>query len=179
MPGKKRSGKFLDSILDFFRTEGGLEGKEITKPSAPELGYNRIYPKADGWYTLNYLGVEEKLGIGQGIAETDLLRYLELTFNYQSEFPVLLVNVEAGIRVRKVILVVDTAFDDPSSLLSVGHTGNNGGLMSTGDNYPSIEGTYEVEPNFLYGGSDHITFYATVGSSTQGSGTVLLEFVNN
>jgi hypothetical protein len=75
--------------------------------------------------------------------------------------------------------MIETLFDDPNVTLSVGHTGNVGGLMAVGDNTPQIVGIHEVEPNFLYGGNDSITFYANIGSSTQGSGVVILEFANN
>jgi hypothetical protein len=64
MTGKRRSGKYLRTILDFFRIEGGIEAKEITTPDNPESGYRRLYPKSDGWYMLDSTGDEIKVNSG-------------------------------------------------------------------------------------------------------------------
>lgn len=46
----------------FFRTEGGLEGKEIPTPLSPSAGYSRAYPKTDHkWYRLDSDGNEVEL----------------------------------------------------------------------------------------------------------------------
>jgi hypothetical protein len=52
------------TFRSFLRTAGGFEGKEISKPSNPDAGYRRIYPKTDGWYDLDDEGVETLLGSG-------------------------------------------------------------------------------------------------------------------
>jgi hypothetical protein len=50
------------TVQAFFRTEGGIEGKEITKPSNPASGRRLIYPKTGGWYDLSSAGAESLLG---------------------------------------------------------------------------------------------------------------------
>jgi|WetSurMetagenome_2_1015567.scaffolds.fasta_scaffold06367_3 hypothetical protein len=51
----------IRTMRSFFRSEGGFEGKEITLPSNSQSGYQRIYPKSDGWYVLNSGGTENGL----------------------------------------------------------------------------------------------------------------------
>jgi hypothetical protein len=50
------------TLRSFFRVEGGFEGKEISKPSTPDSGYRRFYPKSGGWYDLSSAGIETKIG---------------------------------------------------------------------------------------------------------------------
>jgi hypothetical protein len=104
---------------------------------------------------------------------------IELAFTYQSDASTVILSVAEGVRIRRVTISIDTGFNGTTPTLSVGHTGDNGGLMASSDNNPKLAGQYEVEPNFLYGGADTVAFYITSSSSTQGSGTLFLEYVKN
>jgi len=65
------SPTFAELTLD-----GALIGKEITTPSNPSAGYNKLYCKSDDkWYTLDSEGNEVELGSGGGGAS----EFLDLT----------------------------------------------------------------------------------------------------
>ena len=62
MPSHIRS--VWKTLSTFFQTEGGFEGKIIATPTNPATNRVRIYPKADGWYSLDHNGNEVMIGTG-------------------------------------------------------------------------------------------------------------------
>lgn len=181
----------------FYSSAGGYIFKLLSSVSeTPEIGEQYLYFKSNGkLYKKDADGVETLLegAIAGGVTDhgnltsldylhaghTGVQGTLEFDFTYETVSPTTLINVLENVRVRKVILDIETAFNDADSSISVGHTGNVNGLLATTDNVPQTIGLYEVDSNFLYGGADIIKLYITKGSSTQGNGTVFLEIVNN
>lgn len=47
--------------LEFLESQGGFQGKEIATPGNPASGYRRMYPKTEGWHTLDSAGLERLL----------------------------------------------------------------------------------------------------------------------
>jgi hypothetical protein len=72
------------TMVDFFRTAGGFEGKEISTPSNPASGYSRVYPKTDHkWYRLSSSGDEVELGGGSSSVITETGTAGETLSQYQ------------------------------------------------------------------------------------------------
>lgn len=103
----------------------------------------------------------------------------EYDFTFETVSPITLAVVVDKERIKRVVMKIDTAFDDAATTLSVGHTGNVNGVMASTSNIPTFAGEYEVTPNIKYGGTDTIKFYINAGTSTQGAGTVFLETERN
>jgi hypothetical protein len=53
---------------------GALTSEQISTPSNPSAGYNKLYPKSDGkWYNLKSDGTESELGSGAGSGEKNYI----------------------------------------------------------------------------------------------------------
>lgn len=72
-----------------------------------------------------------------------------------------------------VQLVIDTAFNDPDTLISLGLVSNPDGILSTADVDPSAVSTYADMANFLVSSADMLRLKVFPMSSTQGTGRVV------
>lgn len=62
----------VGNVLEGVDKDGAVVQKELsTTPATPASGQRKIYPKSDGWYDLNDVGTETKLGSGIGAASID------------------------------------------------------------------------------------------------------------
>jgi len=87
---------------------------------------------------------------------------------------ILPIDTAVNERVIRVLLLIDTAFDDPTATLSVGDTGNTVRLQNTSENLPSVGGTYMSMPNYRYLVSTAVNLYISPAGASQGSGIVYL-----
>ena len=162
----------------FFTVPAGIQCQVLgsVPNDLPPTGYIWTYVRGGLWRSLDANGVETLLSEAAG---EESFYIEEFAFTYQTASSTTLATVAEGIRIKKVTILIDVAFNSANTLLSVGHTGNANGLMAGTDNDPQTTGQYEVEPNFLYSGADTVTFHLTIGTATQGSGTVFLEYKQN
>lgn len=103
----------------------------------------------------------------------------ELYFGFASASPVTIAGVIARERIRRVAVLITVPFDDPSSTLSVGHTGDPEALLARDDITPTELGLYEASPMIVYGGTDTIKLYINRAGSSQGAGYVLIDSDRN
>ena len=169
----KNTENLSGTTEEFFHTPGGLETEMLQNPpdELPIPGFVKFYLKNGGLFYLDELGVETNVltesTIAYGIHEFD--------FTYDMASPSTLMAVTTDQRIMRVGIIIVTPFDDPAATVSIGHTGNQNGLMASADNDPSFAAYYEVESNMKYGGVDVIKLYVDPGNSSQGSGTLFLE----
>jgi len=100
----------------------------------------------------------------------------EVSFNYGDATPKNLVLVPANTVVTGVSIIILTPFDDPASTLSVGDAGDVQRLLATTDNSTSVAGTYSTEPAYKYTMSTQLTLSISPGTSTVGSGIVIVYY---
>lgn len=100
----------------------------------------------------------------------------EILFNYGDATPKNLFTVAANKIILSVSIVLGTAFDDIAATLSIGDAGNVQRLLATTDILPNEIGTYTTEPGNKYGVATAITLSITAGTSTQGSGLVVITY---
>lgn len=79
----------------------------------------------------------------------------------------------AGDSVIGVQVVIDTAFDDPATLVSLGLVSNPDGILDTNNVNPSFASTYGAQENFLVAGPDALRLKVFPFASTQGAGRVV------
>lgn len=102
----------------------------------------------------------------------------EYPFNYGDATPKNLLLIAANKIIEEVSIIIMTALDDPAATLSVGDAGDVNRLLATTDNIPSQAGTYTVAPAYKYGVNTQTTLSITPGTSTQGSGLVVITYQN-
>lgn len=108
--------------------------------------------------------------------------YTEATFkanvNYNDSSPILLGNITSGTKTIITTFTVNTAFDDPAAVVTVGDSSDNSLLMS--DSYAEIEvvGTYQTVNVVEFANDSTLNIYITQGGATQGAGTVLVSVVD-
>lgn len=110
--------------------------------------------------------------LGTGGSSTN--NFVTIPFSYNSSTPVNILMMAANMLIYDCSIIIETAFNDPTSTLSVGDSGNPSRLMSSVDNSSTIENTYKTTPSHKYGSNTQVTLTITPGTSTQGSGYVVL-----
>lgn len=103
----------------------------------------------------------------------------EVAFAYSTPSPVTLTIVNAGERVKRLAMQINTPFDSASSVLTIGHAGSVSALMTSEQNDAQTAGSYEVSPNFKYYGADTVKLYITRAGASAGSGIVYIETERN
>jgi len=116
---------------------------------------------------------------GGNVVITSEFDIKEVSFGYSTPSPVTIATVQEGERVKRLAIQIITPFNDPSSLLSIGHAGSQSALMTVEQNDPQTAGIYEVAPQFMYYGADTVRLYITRAGSTAGSGIVYVETERN
>ena len=108
---------------------------------------------------------------------TDLSKdYLLLSFNWASvgSSPVLIGTVPAGAMIPEVVLIINTPFNQPTTL-EVGRLAAPAELMLGSDNNPAIAGSYQVTPDMLYASATNVYLTLIAGSPpSTGSGQVIV-----
>ena len=100
----------------------------------------------------------------------------EIPFNFGDATPKNLILVPSNSIITSVSIILLTAFDDPTSTLSVGDAGDVNRLLATTDNSTQVTGTYTTEPAYKYLSSTQITLSITPGTSTMGNGVVIINY---
>jgi hypothetical protein len=97
-------------------------------------------------------------------------------FAFNTASPATVFNIPAGARILTIGLQIGTAFDDPSATIKIGDAGQDDRLMTVAQNVPSEIGEYESNPIYQYVSATNILLTISPGTSTQGSGVVIVEF---
>lgn len=96
-------------------------------------------------------------------------------FTFSDASPKILATLAAGEWVTSAELVIQSAFNDPLSTLSVGTAADPNAILSTSMVYPAYEFNYMNSENYIAGASTSIILTLSPGSATAGSGYVLLQ----
>lgn len=100
--------------------------------------------------------------------------YQIIDFEYNTPSPLILVNMLPGDYILDTELDITEAFDDPAATLSIGTTLDNELLIGIADNKPTRQGTYGSFENFPFEVAEPVRLFISPGSSSSGSGRVVL-----
>lgn len=106
--------------------------------------------------------------------ETDE-RERNFEFDYESAFPLFLFTPDVGEKITRIRLEFTEAFDDVNTVISIGDNLDQELLMSEEGNRPYEESIFESFPDHISDGTELIQIFATIGTSTMGSGTIFVE----
>lgn len=87
--------------------------------------------------------------------------------------PVLIGTVPRGVCVESCVVIIETVFNDPATLITVGDMAAHGRFQAATDNIPTFLGDYDVPSNYAYGASTGVYLFV-LGTATIGSGRVIL-----
>lgn len=99
-----------------------------------------------------------------------------ISFDYGDATPKNLNVIPANAVVTDVTLIITTPFNGTGGSISIGDAAVNNRLMLTSDNTVYVTGTYSVEPGYKYSSSTQLLLYITPGSSSAGSGLVIINY---
>lgn len=85
----------------------------------------------------------------------------------------------AGDEIVEAEVTVDTPFDDPSTILTLGLQSATGSLLSSSDIDPTVVGTYSTGASKKITAADAVRLQVVPGASTQGSGRVVVSVRRN
>jgi hypothetical protein len=155
-----------------------LHGSRVETGTASPVGV--VTPSISGVLYADILnGV---LWISTGLTNTDwqvlavssASPFLTLDFAYNDISPIDFGLLLGGETIIDVDVVIATPFDDPSAMLSVGLASSPGNILPTSAIDPTTAGTYNCGEDFNITGSDAVRLQIVPGSSTQGSGKVIV-----
>ena len=86
----------------------------------------------------------------------------------------IVVSVSPGDFIIDTELVIETAFDDASATLELGTFADTDLILTSSQNAPYQVGSYGTQCNFDFSVADSIILTLNPGTSTQGSGYILL-----
>jgi len=119
-------------------------------------------------------GVQSHTGGGVGpapIAPHDA-DHLRISFDFTTPSPLVLSVLAAGDTVIETEVVIDTAFDDPSSTLQVGTPADPGCLLSSAEIEPSAPANYGSDGNLHATTTTTVQLTLIPATSTAGAGYV-------
>lgn len=118
-------------------------------------------------------------GAGGGGPSPNNVEAFEIPFSYNTASPLLLYNYTAGDTMIDFEIVIETAFDDPTATLEIGPDSDPDGIYSAAMNIPDQVGIYANRCNVSYPANEAIRLTITPGTSTQGSGHVVINVRTN
>lgn len=95
----------------------------------------------------------------------------DFAFTFTTGSPHNLGAIAAGSVFNRAVVLVTTAFDDPSATLTLGPSGSPSALLSAGDSKLSQLGQYESGA-LVVEGPDFLQLTLNPGASTQGAGLI-------
>lgn len=98
----------------------------------------------------------------------------EIPFAFGDVIPKLLFMCPPNKVIYSVEIIMKVAFDDVTSTLQVGDTTTVDSLMAADQNAPYIASTFSTSPRVFYGTSTQIELTINAGTSTQGSGLLVI-----
>ncbi len=100
--------------------------------------------------------------------------FLKVQFTYTDGPSIIVLSVTDGDTIVDSEVVIETAFDDVAATISLGSVADSSLILSTTENLPSALGNYGNQNNFKFALNEQIRIYINPGTSTQGSGHVLI-----
>ena len=99
-----------------------------------------------------------------------------MPFQFNNVSPKNVAVIPANAVVSAVDVIVTTAFDDNAATLSMGTMANANLLLNSVDSKANIVGTYAAMPGQLFLSDTWVVLTITPGSSTTGSGMIVIYF---
>lgn len=115
-------------------------------------------------------------GGGGGGSDPVAIEIMVASFNYNDSSPKSLFSLPAGTKILTCQIIIQSDFNDAAATLSVGDSGDDDRYMQVQENVPSASGEYEANRYYLLPGVTTIELKITPGTSTQGSGQVVIEY---
>ena len=119
-----------------------------------------------------WLAVQSGGGGGPSTPVSQIVTF-QTPFAYTSANPLDFGSLIAQDEIFVSEIVIDTAFDDPGSMLSLGLVSSPGNILPIDANDPTVLGTYTSPENILVSGFDAFRLQILPGASTQGQGRSL------
>lgn len=152
---------------------GGANGQALITNGSGNLAWADITTANTANYA-NFANIANTANIALAVVGDDTI-----AFNYGDATPKPLVTVPANTVITSVSIVITTAFDDSTATLTVGDAGNTARLMNVSDSIANSTGIYTVEPVYTYMANTQLTLSISPGTSTVGSGLVILNYKEN
>jgi len=113
--------------------------------------------------------------LSDAIAAANAVSLFELPFAFNSTYPLILLTVPALATILSVNLLIETAFDVPTTI-TVGDADVPARLMSSVQNNPLEIGAYDVQPDFEYPDLTTLVLLIDAPGATAGAGRILLTY---
>jgi hypothetical protein len=107
------------------------------------------------------------------VAGCRVLRDIEIAFDHTLSGALNFGVLAVGESVIGVQLVIDVAFNDPGTLISLGLVSNPDGILSTANVNPNAVSTYDAQENIRVVAPDAFRLKVFPFTSTQGAGRVI------
>ncbi len=157
---------------------GGSGVDELVKISSDDTTADYLEDKiaAGTGVTLNVLnpGGDEQLEIITDAIVTPNDEDIVIPFAFDDSSPIAITTLAVAANISKVRTVIDTAFDDSASTITVGLPGNVGLLQMANENDTSAVASYETWPDLELPIGSELQIELTPGTSTQGEGKVIV-----
>lgn len=148
-------------------TQGvSISGSPITTTGTITVGLGNITPTSVS---------ASSTVVGSNITATNTSS-TTVPFDFGDATPKNILLIASNKVVEEVSIVITTPFDDITATLSVGDINDINRFISTSDNVPSTAGTYSTQPGSKYIVLSQVTLTISAGTSTQGSGLVIIRY---
>ena len=95
-------------------------------------------------------------------------------FAFDDASPKIITSIKTGNMVKDAELVIEAAFDDASATLALGTAASPGAVLPAAKIDPTVEFTFATDENYIAPVDETVILTLTPGTSTAGSGYVLL-----
>jgi hypothetical protein len=100
--------------------------------------------------------------------------FISADFVFSSPTPLDFGVLNAGDEIVSADVIIETAFDDPGAILTLGRATSTGSILTSADIDPNTVGTYNSLSGARVGGPDAIRLQLVPLASTQGAGRVVV-----
>jgi len=97
----------------------------------------------------------------------------KLNFAFGDATPALIATAYANKHIIRIDILINTAFNGVNAAITVGDTGDNASIVSAEQLDLTTVGTYQINPNKVYGSNTIVNLYITPGAgASTGTGTL-------
>lgn len=156
----------------------GAQRQRVLKPYAPRLPINAGDPASSAGTKVDLSELADDVtaaiaagGSGSGDAT---IRTEEAPFTRLSGNPFDFGALVAGEAIIEVAVLIEVAFDDPTTVITFGKASATGGILPSNTIDPTTPGTYNSEEVVPVTAADACRLQVVPGASTQGAGRVVV-----
>lgn len=158
-------------------TDPNADTLDFTRPTtitAPKVTYTPSIP--GDWSTppTNVQDALDELAAESGGGGGENEDLFEQDFTYASPNVIDFGSLAFGSTIIESQVIIETAFNDPTAMLTLGQTTIAGNIFASNETDPTTPGTYLSEVCYPISVTDTLRLQVLPGASTQGSGRVIV-----